>query len=121
MTTVYLHICNSFVLGDLAKHLQIATISMSYPPICPFMLLVSNLFMGKDHTLFLWAGLQAVGEKITLSGICNYCEIFIMYTRITNVAADYVIQPGGLHAACGPQVGDPWSMWNMVTVTRYFN
>jgi len=44
-----------------------------------------------------------------------------MYTRITNVAADCVIQPGGLHAACGPQVGDPWSTWNMVTVTRYFD
>jgi len=80
--------------------------------------------MEKDHTLFLWAGLQAMGEKITLSGIrncLNYCEIFIMYTRITNVAVDCVIQPGGLHAACGPQVGDPWSMWNMVTLTRYFS
>ena len=78
-------------------------------------------FYGKGSHPFLWAGLQAVGEKITLSGICNclnYCEIFIMCTHITNVAADCIIQPGGLHAACGPQVGDPWSMWNMVTLTR---
>jgi hypothetical protein len=52
MTTIYLHICNSFVLGDLAKHLQIATFSMSCPYICPFMSLASNLFMEKDHTLY---------------------------------------------------------------------
>jgi hypothetical protein len=61
---------------------------------------------------------------MTISGIhncLNCCEIFIMYTCITNVAADCVIQPGGLHVACGLQVGDPWSMWNMVTVTRYLN
>jgi len=61
---------------------------------------------------------------MTISGIrnyLNYCEIFIMSTLITNVAAGRVMQPGGLHWACGLQVGDPWSMWNMVTLSRYFN
>jgi len=52
MTTVSLHIFNSFVLGDLAKHLQIASVSMSCPSICPFMSLVSTLFMKKDYTLY---------------------------------------------------------------------
>jgi len=52
VTTVYLHICNSFVLGDLAKHLQMATFSMSCPSICPFMSLVSKLFMEKGHTIY---------------------------------------------------------------------
>jgi hypothetical protein len=67
-------------------------------------------FYGKGSHHLLWAGLEAVGEKMTISGIrncLNYCEVFIMYTRITNVALDYIMQPGGLHVACGLQVRDP--------------
>jgi len=52
MTTVYLHICNYFVLGDLAMYLQMATVSMSCPSICPLVSLVSNLLMEKDQTLY---------------------------------------------------------------------
>lgn len=77
-------------------------------------------FYGNGSHPLLWAGVQAVGEKMTIIGIrncLNYCEIFIMCTLITNVATDCIIQPGGLHVACGPQVGDPWSMCNMLTLT----
>jgi hypothetical protein len=97
MTTVCLYMCNSFVLGNLAKHLQLTTVSMSCPSICPFMSLVSNLFMEKDHTLYCGLVCRLWVKKMTISGICNclsYCEIFIMYTHITNVAADCVIQVG---------------------------
>jgi hypothetical protein len=118
MTTVYLHIYNSFVLGNLA------TVSLYCPSICSFMSLASNLFMEKDYTLYCGLVCRLWVKKMRISGICNclnYCEIFIMYTCITNVAAECIIQPGGLHVACGPQIGDPWSLWNMVTLTRYFN
>lgn len=81
-------------------------------------------FYGKGSHSLLWSGLWPACGKITINGMCNFlncCEIFIMYTHITNVAMGYIIQPGGLHAACGLQVGDPWSVWNMVTLTRYCN
>ena len=63
---------------------------------------MSKLFMAKGHNRY--CGL--VREKITISGIhnCqNYCEIFIVHTQLTNMAAGRIIQPGEL------RVGDPWS------------
>jgi len=45
----------------------------------------------------LWAvSLAACGKIIIgISACLNYCEIFIVYTEFTNVAADCIIQPGG--------------------------
>jgi hypothetical protein len=52
MTTIYSHICNAAVVGDIAKHLKNASVSMSCPSVCPFMLRVFGLFMAKAHTLY---------------------------------------------------------------------
>lgn len=41
----------------------------------------------------------------------------MIYTHFTNVATGRIIHSGRLHAACGPQVGDPclrlmfWKIW----------
>jgi hypothetical protein len=61
-------------------------------------------FYGNGPHPLLWAASRDTREKITISGITNhlnYCEIFIIYTQFTNVAAVRIIQPGG------PRVGDP--------------
>jgi hypothetical protein len=53
--------------------------------------------MAKGQTL-LWAGSRAARGKITVSGIpnrLNYCESFIMYIKLANVAAGHITQPGG--------------------------
>jgi len=47
--------------------------------------------------------------RIVTPNRLNYCVIFTLHTQLKNEAADYIIQPGGLHAACGLQVGEPWS------------
>ena len=63
----------------------------------------SPTFYDKGPHRLLWVGSQAALEKIAISGIhncLNYCEIFIVYKRFTNVAAGRVIQPGE------PRVGD---------------
>ena len=59
-------------------------------------------FYGKRPHLILQEGASGERGKITVSGIPNcqqYCEIFIEYAYITNVAAGRIIQP------CDPRVG----------------
>jgi len=60
-------------------------------------------FYGKGPHLLLAAGLHVAHGKITVNGIPkgldNYV-IFIVYTHFTNVAAGYIIKPGG------PKAGD---------------
>jgi hypothetical protein len=63
---------------------------------------VSNFYVKGLHR-FLWAGSWAACGKITASRIpncLNYCEIVIIYTGLTNVATDRIVQLGG------PRVGD---------------
>ena len=55
----------------------------------------------------MWDGSRAARAKIMISGIhkrINYCLLFIEYTQFTNVAAGSKIQPGKMHATCGPSV-----------------
>ena len=68
-------------------------------------------FYGKRPHLILQEGASGERGKITVSGIPNcqqYCEIFIEYAYITNVAAGRIIQP------CDPRVGYrcTWSVSN---------
>ena len=66
-------------------------------------------FYGTGPNPLLWAGSWAARGKITVSVIpncLNYCEIFIVYTIFTNVAAGRIIQPGGTHAACRLETHD---------------
>jgi hypothetical protein len=65
-------------------------------------------FHDKASHPLLWAGSPVASAEITVSGThnsLNYCVIFVVYTRITNVAAGHIMQPGGMHEAHGPQVG----------------
>jgi hypothetical protein len=60
-------------------------------------------FYGKGTQRLLWASSSAASGKI-LSGALNclnYCKIFILHTKIMNVAAGRTIQPGGAHADRG--------------------
>ena len=59
----------------------------------------SPTFSRKGPHPLLWTGLRAARGKITIIGVpnCqNYCEIFIVRTQFTHVAAGFIIQ------------GDPW-------------
>jgi len=71
---------------------------------------VSYPFFNKGVQTLLWAPLRATHIKITVSGIAKllrYCVIFIAYKTFTNVAADCIIQPGGLQIAiCSRKVCD---------------
>jgi hypothetical protein len=66
--------------------------------------MVLQTFYGTVPNPLLYSGSSDAPGKITLTGTpdcLNYCEIFIIYTLFTNVAAGRINQPGG------PQVGDP--------------
>jgi len=70
--------------------------------------IVFPTFYGKGPHPLLWGGSRASRGKITrgISKCLNYCKIFVVCTQFINVAASRKIQPGGQHAACGPQDGD---------------
>jgi hypothetical protein len=64
-------------------------------------------FYDKGSHRYMWAGSRAARANIIISGIpnrINYCLLFIEYTQLTDVAAGSIIQPGEMHATCGPTV-----------------
>jgi len=70
---------------------------------------LQDFYDKEPHRLFWTSSRSACGET-TVSGIrhcLTYCEIFILYTKFTNVVTDRIIQPGGPHAIRESEVGNP--------------
>ena len=60
---------------------------------------LSKLFTAKGHTHYLRTGSRAAVLKITVNGTINcrnLCEIFILGTQFTNMAAGHELERCGL-------------------------
>lgn len=83
-----------------------------------------NFSWPRPH-LVLWAGSRAACGKIKISGTpncLNYCEMFVLYTQFTNVAAGRGLET---HAICHSavticQVKSIPNSWKLLSRAGYF-
>ena len=87
------------------SHKSSGCLKTAQPPGSTYTSLSFQPLNGKRPHPYLWAGSRAARGKRNSKRYTylpkNYCEIFMVYTQFTNVAAGLLTQPGG------PRVGDP--------------
>jgi len=80
--------------------------------VCEFDTTGLQTFYDKEPHRLFWTSSRAARGQTTVSGVrhcLTYCEMFILYTKFTNVVTDCVMKPGGPHAVRESEVGNPCS------------
>ena len=98
--------------NDLQHLNTISYTATLWSVVCTFDTIGIQAFYDRGPHRLFWTSSRAACGQMTISGIpycLNYCDIFILYTKFTNVIADRVIQLGGPHAVCESEVGNPCS------------